>query len=350
MVNQPSIAKFFFKTTDNFTTGPNVESTISVPSQNASIESLSNTFSDTNLSDASISSNTELNAISTSFADTENNAISVSFVDTGNNSPTVSSVNNHICTNNFVISDPLSVNPMETDPQPITGYNQASISEPSIPTLPISLPDTFRQQNTNNVNVKSILKNPQNVDPTNIHTKSVIFQNKVKIPERILPSWRRARSALANAAKARLRAHHYQVLRTLNQPTLWAIGVGKFPHFLKLDTEAKDQLVQASRAHAMVNMNIVQNNLTRLSEAEGSLGATFRTATVEMYGGETIAQPALDLLTNLVDKEKASTVTTLNTRVANLQANPISDIYIITTMVPDPDSAHNQAPPTYIQR
>ena len=201
-------------------------------------------------------------------------------------------------------------------------------------------------QNANIANPLSILKQPQTVNSTkNPNTKSVIFQAQIRIPENILPSWRRARSALASAAKARLRAHHFGVLRTLNQPTLWALGVGKYPNFLPLDNVAKAALVNAKRAHALDCMQIVQQSLTRKATAEGSLGATFRTATQELFGDDNLSKPALDMLTSLVEKEKGSVITTLNTRVANVQANPITNEFILSTMIPVATNCNHVPPP-----
>ena len=226
----------------------------------------------------------------------------------------------------------------------LSDIQQISSTEPANTQQNCS-PDTIVISNANIAIPKSILKIP-NVDliSTNTHTKSVIFQNTLRIPENILPSWRRARSALATAAKATLRAHHFRSLRTMAQPTLWALGVGKYPHFLPLDTQAKTALVNSRKAHAFDCMNIVQSSLERKADAEVSLGTTFSAATIKLYGGNTQAKPAMDLLDTLLDKERVSTMQTLNTRAANAQANPVTNDFILSTMVAD-TSAPTANPP-----
>ena len=197
----------------------------------------------------------------------------------------------------------------------------------------------------NSTQPKSILKNKnknENKITASTNNNVVIFQHEVDIPDLILPTWRRARSSLANAAKASLRAAHYGTLRSSNLPPLWAVGIGKLPNFLPLDPGAKTALIAAKRHFAMDCLGIVRDCLDRKATQEQIIGTTFRTTVTELYGNPTTAEPALDLLETLVNKERAATNSVLNTRLVALQNCPVTPDQIISTMI-----VETVAPRTY---
>ncbi len=215
--------------------------------------------------------------------------------------------------------------------------NNNTISFAAENITPISLP-TPQSGNDSNVPVIanthpiSILTNRSSTKPKNKQL-SVNFQHAVNIEPSILPTWRRARTSLANATKASLRAGHYNSLRGQALPTFWAVGLGKMPGFLHIDDQAKAALVRSRRTHGLEVLRIMENSLLRKAHLEHNLGSSLKTAVNTLYESDIDAKPAIDLLDQLLAKDRAATYTILNQRLANLQSEPVTDDLILASMI-----------------
>ncbi len=332
--NQPSITNFLTNKLDNIQLSESSIDTVTVDPAMTSdtIMSISSSFSSFSVQDdiSTLSNNTALPNFSS--LDTEVNAPPNTTDNPASHSATGPASNNTI--SSLFSTDAVPIQNILNTPTiiPSVHFTQNLTNAPVIvhQISPTALPP------------KSILKNVNNKNVTNTQTRSVIFQHTIKIPDEIVGTWRRSRTSLSNSMKAELRAEHFATLRGQNLPTLWAVGIGRMPNFLPVDDQARRLLIQSKRDHAMRSLQIMEASLRRKSTVENNLGSTFRTAVATQYDNPELSGPAIDLLDTLIVKDRATTATVLNARLASLQSTPPTDDQILATMTVDPN---NPTPP-----
>jgi hypothetical protein len=178
---------------------------------------------------------------------------------------------------------------------------------------------------------------------TNIDDTFLSLQERLEIIPSALVPWRQSRSFLSAEAKARVRAEFVEALAETNAIPGWALGTDPLPGFADQFLEA---ILTLKRAQALELLQVVKTELQRLATKHHETGEACKMTCQFIYGNNVDGwQKANELLTKVIEADKAKCMSALQKREGTIRQNLVDDETLKKHLLEGPRNTNNRRPP-----